>query len=200
MIPLKAGITGGIGSGKSIVSRILKTMGYPVFDADQTAKDLYLEKHIKLSVMEVLGELSYLENGQPNKKYIAERIFNNPVLLQSINNILHPEVNRKFYDWVNLNKDADIVFKEAAIMFESGSNKTVDLVVGILAKESIRISRVMNRDSKSESEIRKIMMHQMKENELAQICDYTIINDDSMPLMPQILKLLEKLKSSNKIH
>jgi dephospho-CoA kinase len=200
MIPLKVGITGGIGSGKSIVSRILKTMGHPVFDADQTAKDLYLEKHIKISVMEVLGELSYLENGQPNKKYIAEQIFNNPVLLQSINNILHPEVNRRFFDWVNLNTGANIVFKEAAIMFESGSNKTVDLVVGILANESIRISRVMNRDSKSESEIRKIMMHQMKENELARICDYTIINDDSLPLMPQILKLLEKLKSSNKIH
>ena len=200
MIPLKVGITGGIGSGKSIVSRILKTMGHPVFDADQTAKDLYLEKHIKISVMEVLGELSYLENGQPNKKYIAEHIFNNPVLLQSINNILHPEVNRRFFDWVNLNIDANIVFKEAAIMFESGSNKTVDLVVGVLANESIRISRVMNRDNKSESEIRKIMMHQMKENELARICDYTIINDDSLPLMPQILKLLEKLKSSNKIH
>ena len=195
MKPVKVGITGGIGSGKSVVSRILKTMGYPVFDADQTAKDLYLAEPIKNAVIELLGPSAYLKNGKPDKVFIAEKIFNDPLLLTSINNILHPQVNLKFKSWTEVHQNAPVVFKEAAIMFESGSHRSVDLVAGVLADEKTRIERVKIRDQKSEDEIRKIIQRQMNQTELAKMCDYTLVNDDRLPLMPQILSLLSQIQN-----
>lgn len=198
MKPLKIGITGGIGSGKSIVCRILKIMGYPVFDADSAARNLYKENHIRQSVIRLLGEMAYLPNGELNKEFIRGKIFSNQDLLQSLNNILHPEVDLKFRNWISTCTGNEIVFKEAAIMFESGSNKNLDIVVGVVADESTRTKRVMKRDGKSESEIREIMLRQMNQKVMASMCDYTIINDDSLPLIPQILNVLMSVKS--KIH
>lgn len=198
MKPLKVGITGGIGSGKSVVCRILKIMGYPVFDADREAKNLYREDHIQIAVTGLLGDKAYLSNGEPNKEFIRSKIFNNPELLLSVNHILHPAVNLKFMEWVKGCPATDVVFKEAAIMFESGSHKNLDIVIGVLADEATRIKRVEKRDNKTEAEIREIMLRQMDQKVMASKCDYTIMNDESKPLIPQIMNILTSVKSKIK--
>jgi dephospho-CoA kinase len=198
MNPLKVGITGGIGSGKSVVCRIIRTMGYQTFDADNEAKLLYNDDQIKTKVINLLGTSAYLANGEPNRAYIAEKIFNDHELLNSLNQIIHPEVNRKFNHWVAAHAGEEIVFKEAAIMFESGSNRSVDVVIGVLASELTRVQRITKRDGKKETAIRAIMAKQMDQEAMAKLCNYTIINDENTPLMPQILDILNKLKIINK--
>lgn len=193
MIVLKIGITGGIGSGKSVVCKVLQSLGHPVFDADSESKSLLTDLEIRSKVIELLGPSAYLPSGEPDRQRIASMIFPDPRLLEQLNAILHPAVLEKFNRWVDEHRTAPLLFKEAAIVFESGSNRHLDLVVGVTAPESLRIKRVMQRDGKSEQEVRNIMKRQLPQDEMAKKCQEILVNDEITPLLPQILALVDKL-------
>lgn len=190
---LKVGITGGIGSGKSVVCKVLQTLGYPVFDADRVSKNLLIDSKIRSRVIDLLGPSAYLPTGEPDRQRIASMIFPAPRLLEQLNALLHPAVLEKFNFWVEEHRAAPLVFKEAAIMFESGSNRHLDLVVGVTAPELLRIKRVMQRDGKTEQAVRNIMQRQLPQDEMARRCHEILVNDEQTPLLPQILALTGKL-------
>jgi len=195
MKPRLVGITGGIGSGKSTISKCLQTMGYLVFNADDQAS-IALDHHPEVVqyVKDLLGNEAYHVNGKANRAFIASKVFSDSQLLKQLNTVLHPVVRNMFDDWVAAHKGEKILFKEAAILFESGANKQVDEVIGVIAPESVRLRRVMKRDNRSEKEILDIMARQMNQDELAAKCQHIIINDDHTPVMTALLELLKKLE------
>lgn len=190
------GITGGIGSGKSTIARCLQTMGYPVFNSDEQASfalehDPEVVQHVKA----LLGDEAYHANGKANRAYIASKVFADNQLLVKLNTFLHPVVRRMFDDWVEAHKGEKILFKEAAILFESGANQQVDEVIAVVAPEKVRLQRVKKRDNRSDKEIQDIMARQMNQEELVAKCQHVITNDDHNPVVPALLELLKKLKS-----
>jgi len=195
MKPRLVGITGGIGSGKSTISKCLQTMGYLVFNADDQAS-IALDHNLEVVqyVKDMLGSEAYHINGKANRAFIASKVFSDSQLLKQLNTVLHPVVRNMFDDWAAAHKGEKILFKEAAILFESGANKQVDEVIGVIAPESVRLRRVMKRDNRSEKEILDIMARQMNQDELAAKCQHIIINDDHTPVMTALLELLKKLE------
>ena len=190
---MKIGITGGIGSGKSIVCRVLKTMGYPVFDADIAAKKIMLQDIVvKSEVIALLGEGAYIK-GELNRAYIAEKIFNNDVLREQLNQIVHPAVRKSFQSWSD-EQEQDYTFMEAAILFETGGDKNFDEVILVTANEETRIQRVVKRDGASRNDILKRMAKQMPESEKETKTNLVIYNEVDRLIIPQILSILKKLK------
>lgn len=194
MKPIQLGITGGIGSGKSVVCAILKTLGFPVFNSDLESRML-LSNNPKVvkNVKQLLGNAAYLTDSQPDRKYIAEQVFQNGELLNQLNSILHPEVRVAYQSWVASRLHHRLVVKEAAIMFESGAWVDLDHIVAVVAPLPLRINRIMQRDHKTEAEIMLVVNRQMAENELIQRSNRIIVNDDQQLIMPQILQMLEEL-------
>lgn len=197
--PLKIGITGGIGSGKSLVTRIFSILGAPVYDADSRAKWLMEnDSHLKTQLMELLGEEAYGEDGKLNRALLASRIFSNPSLTQKVNELVHPCVKNDSKAWTEKHSHVPYVVKEAALMFESGSASEMDLMVLVYAPENIRIERVMMRDPhRSVADIKAIIARQMKEEEKIKLADVLLKNDEQRLLIPQILKLHERFTSGS---
>lgn len=192
--PLEIGVTGGIGSGKSLVCKIFSKLGIPVYDADSRAKWLTnnLPK-IRQKVTEKFGEQAYNEKGL-DRNYIAGLVFNDPEKLQALNAIIHPEVGKDYDHWVKENNAAPYVIKEAALMFESGSHKRMNKVINISAPEQLRIQRVLKRDPfRSEKEILSIIGKQMPEAERQERSDFIIYNDEKQLLIPQVLDIHRKI-------
>jgi len=196
---LKVGITGGIGSGKSVVCRIFLTLGIPVFSADDAAR--YLQEHdsvLRQQIIDIIGAEAY--NGAiPDRNFIAAAVFNNPLLLQQLNAVVHPATIQFGEAWLASQKTAYAI-KEAAIFFESGSNHTMDVMVGVYAPREVRLTRAMQRGGASREKIESIMARQMDDDEKMSMCDYVVTNDDKLPLIPQILQLHKTLlEGSRKI-
>ena len=144
---LQIGITGGIGSGKSLVCRIFSRFGIPVYDADRRAKSLMTTDGILISqIMKEFGDLSYDEKGELNRTYIAAKVFSDEGQLGKLNSLVHPRVAVDYQNWLTEHKDACYVVKEAALLFEAGSNKLMDKVIVVTAPEELRIQRVLARD------------------------------------------------------
>lgn len=195
---LKVGITGGIGSGKSIVCRVFETLGIPVFDADTAAK--YIMEHDEVviaAVKKLLGNDVY-KNNLPDRQQIAALVFNKPELLQQLNQIVHPAVLIYGSNWMN-KQSSPYTIKEAAIFFESGSYSQMDIMVGVYAPKDIRLQRALQRDGTTEEKILQRMANQMDEDEKMNRCDYVINNYGSHAIIPQVLDLhtilLEKAKT-----
>lgn len=188
------GITGGIGSGKSMVSRCLRSMGYLVFEADKVASAMLdQDPKVVAKVTGLLGQQSYHTDGSANKPYIAGKVFNDQQLLNGLNAILHPAVEDAFQKWIHENREQKILFKEAAILFESGANRSVDKVLAVVAPEDIRIGRVQQRDARSREEIEKIMRKQMNQDALISKSDFVIHNDDHTLVLPALISVLSQL-------
>ena len=188
----RVGITGGIGSGKSLVCRIFETFGVSVYYADTEAKRIMLEdKKVKEQLIELLGEDAYKGNNI-DRSYIASAIFNNEMLLTRMNQIVHPAVHSDFIKWSGAIADSPYVIKEAAIMFESGSDKLVDTTVLVYASETTRIERVCKRDGVEEKIVKERMKNQMDEEEKRQLADHIITNDNEHMVIPQVIALHEE--------
>lgn len=188
---LKIGITGGIGSGKSIVSSIFKVLGIPVFDADTYAKHIMqTDDELKAAVIELFGEGSY-QHGQLNRKYIAEIVFKDPTQLEKLNALVHPATIKAGEEWA-ARQNCPYTIKEAALFFESGSAEGMDYIIGVYAPQHIRINRVMQRDGVSREEVLNRMKRQIQEEVKMRLCDYVIVNDDQRLLIPQVLQLHDK--------
>ena len=191
---LKVGITGGIGSGKSMVGKILESMGSPVFYSDDQAKLLSdTDPNIRKDLTQLFGPEVYRETGL-NRPFLAEKIFGNEVLRQQVNQIIHPRVRQAFNDFA-ANQDSPYVFNEAAILIETGAHESFDSMVLVTAPEDIRIERIQARDSADVASIKQRMGKQWTDDQKRPYADYEIINDGKNPLLEQVEKLIFNLQS-----
>ncbi len=187
-------ITGGIGSGKTTVAQIIETLGYPVYYSDERAKAMYFIPEIKQKVIQWLGEEAYLNATTLNRPYIAHKIFSDEVLLNRINTLIHSAVQKDFQGFVKEHSDAEFMFKESALIFESQLQSSCYKIILVTAPKQIRIQRIKNRDHLSEEEIIQRMSRQIEdEKKLAQV-DFIIYNNEEEPLLPKVLDILEKIK------
>lgn len=183
------GITGGIGSGKSIVGRILTTMGYPVYYSDQEAKlVMNNDPELRKELIAVFGEEAYLNN-ELNRPFLAEKIFTSPELKEEINRIVHPRVRKRFTDFV-AEAESPFVFNEAAILFETGGYKDFDATMLVVADKETRIRRVMERDNISKEQVEARMNNQWSDEQKLKLTNLVIRNNETDLLVPQVLELL----------
>jgi dephospho-CoA kinase len=195
---LTVGITGGIGSGKTTVCKIFKTLGVPVYDADERAK--YLLNHdaeIIEQVKKLLGEESYLK-GELNRVYVSKKVFNDKKLLEQYNAIVHPAVADDTLKWSQRHSNAPYVLKEAALLVESGAYKFLDKLIVVTAPLEIRIQRVMQRDNVSRESVEARIRNQMDEAEIIKFADFIIVNDGKQALIKQVMQIHHKLSESSK--
>ena len=179
------GITGGIGSGKSTVSKFIEELGFPVYDSDFWAKELVnVDENLKSRVIELLGEESYDENGKYYRKFVAEKVFENQELLLKLNQIIHPAVKIHFENWVNA-QNAEFVFKETALLFELKLNESCYQSILVTADENIRIKRVMDRDGRTYREVKEIIDKQMPEVDKVKLADFVIQNNTDLETLKE---------------
>lgn len=187
------GITGGIGSGKSLVAKIVQTMGFPVYHSDQRAKYLMDENQvIQTSLRTLFGKNAYIQ-GKLNKPFIADQIFQDDEKRLKMNQIVHPIVRADFHNWVKSQK-TPLVFQESALLFETGNHETFDAVILVVAPESVRIQRVMKRDGLTEEQIKARISSQLSDEEKRKKTAYIVSNDGNEFLIPQIMEILSALK------
>lgn len=194
---LKIGITGGIGSGKSVVTQIFRVLGIPALDADAFAKELMNSNDaVKAELIAAFGPGVYQE-GKLDRTYLSGIVFKDPEQLQQLNAIVHPAVKKYGKRWMEAQASPYVV-KEAAIFFESGSHADMDLMIGVSAPFELRLQRAMQRDGATEAAIRQRMDKQMDEEEKMSRCDFIIRNDDSVSLIEQVLHLHEQFLQKTK--
>lgn len=190
---IKIGITGGIGSGKSVVSRLLGLMGIPVYISDVETKLLMVsDSVIRQELVALLGEEVYAD-GVLNKPLLASYLFGNPEHARQINGIVHPRVKDDFRQWTQCRCSSSIVGIESAILIEAGFAGEVDVIVMVYAPEEVRISRAIRRDASSREQIEKRIRSQMSDEEKRGKADYIIVNDGETPLIPQVLHIIDSL-------
>jgi dephospho-CoA kinase len=194
---LKLGITGGIGSGKSVVSDILSLIDVPVYIADVESKKLTATSPvIRKKLIEAFGESLY--NGKNlNKNLFASYIFNDKRKLRTANSIIHPEVAKHYKQWLDKHKLSPVIAHESAILFETGWNAMMDKVVTVYAPLDLRIRRVMERECSSREAVLERISNQMPDEEKARISDFVIHNDGNESLIEQTIKLLKIIRPSN---
>ncbi|MEY3874370.1 MAG: hypothetical protein RL363_1091 [Bacteroidota bacterium] len=186
------GLTGGIGSGKTTVAKVFATLGIPVFNADAVAKELMQNDPIvKLKLIELFGD-NVFANGQLDRNFLAKIVFADPHQLERLNAIVHPITIQAAKDWATM-QSAPYVIKEAALVFESGSGEGLAGVIGVSAPLPLRIHRVMQRENCTKQEVEKRMQNQLSETLKMKLCDWVIINDDQVLVVPQVVALHEKL-------
>ncbi len=189
--PLQIGITGGIGSGKSIVCKIFSCLGAPVYDADSRAKSIMTTDGIlRGQIKKEFGDLAYLSDGSLDRAYLSRVIFENQEKRNLLNQMVHPRVAADTERWLDQNQEASYVVREAALLIESGAYQNVDKVILVTAPEELRIKRVLARDPhRLREEIRKIIATQIPEEEKKKVADVVVYNDETQLLVPQILQL-----------
>ena len=193
------GITGGIGSGKSIVSMVFRQLGIPVYDSDAEAKLLYDKfPELRDAVRKQIAEEAFDSNGKLDRKKLAEIVFQFPEKLEILNQLVHPLVKMDFQNWVQKHPEAAYVVKEAAILFESGAYSDCDKVITVVAPRELRIQRVRERDRKTKSEIEAIMHRQSNDEEKIKRSDFVIQNDEKELILPQVLAIHESLSKEEK--
>ncbi|MCH8317133.1 MAG: dephospho-CoA kinase [Bacteroidetes bacterium] len=196
--PLKIGITGGIGTGKSIVCKIFELLGIPIYDADARAKWLLThDEELIKQIKQHFGENVYLSanDNQLNKKFLSDRIFKNPNQLDLLNGLVHPKVMDDHEKWQKNNIHHPYIIKEAALLYESGSYKYLDKIITVYAPVPLRIERILKRDPhRTESDVKAIMAAQISDEEKVKKADYVIYNDDKKMVIPQVLELHNKFK------
>lgn len=194
---LKMGITGGIGSGKSVVSRLLEVMGIPVYISDTETKQLMVtDACIRNELVSLLGEEVYA-GGVLNKSLLASYLFGDPEHAGQVNGIVHPRVKEDFRRWAEKRSAFPIVGIESAILIEAGFAGEVDVVVTVYAPEEVRVRRAMKRDASSRELIERRIRSQMSDEEKRRLADFVIVNDGETPLIPQVLALIATLSQNN---
>ena len=187
---LRIGLTGGIGSGKSTVARIFEVLGIPVYKADDEAKRLMTkDATLRSNIISSFGKASYT-NDILNRKYLSEQVFNDSEKIKLLNSLVHPATLKDAAEWMEKQK-APYVIKEAALIFESGSEKILDYVIGVKAPLALRIERTIKRDNVTSDEVQARIDLQIDEEEKLHLCDYIIVNDEKQMLIPQVLALHE---------
>ncbi|MBK9272001.1 MAG: dephospho-CoA kinase [Saprospiraceae bacterium] len=190
---LIAGLTGGIGSGKSMVATVFGWLGVPIYDSDKRAKIL-MSEHPELiqEIKDLFGKKAYTQDQQLNRSWIAGKVFNNEKLLSQLNAIVHPRVFEDFDQWVSV-QQSTYVIKESALLHITLEKQAVDKIILVLASEKLRLKRVMSRDGLSSDQVKARMQHQIKDLEKVLKADYLIDNNGEIPVLPQILNIHHKI-------
>jgi len=189
------GLTGGIGSGKSVVAKIFSTLGIPVFNADEAAKHIMqTSPEIKAKLIEQFGSSIYDVLGLQKEK-LAAIVFKDPFQLQLLNAIVHPVTIQAAKDWA-AKQTSPYVIKEAALIFESAAADGLFKVIGVTAPMSLRIQRVMQRDGVSKEQVDARMQHQISDTIKMRLCDYVIDNNNQQMLIPQVLELDKAIRAA----
>lgn len=198
---MAVGITGGIGSGKSLISKIFEALGVSVYYADNRAKWLQIHdpKLIEL-IKKHFGSQAYTEKGDLNRTFLAEQVFNNDEKLTLLNNLVHPRVAEDFQQWQEKHIDSPYVLKEAALLFETGSYKSLHKIINVNAPVELRIKRVMLRDiHRSRQQILAIMAKQWQDEERTRMADFNINNNESSLIVPEVLRIHRTLVRLNEV-
>ena len=188
---LKIGLTGGIGSGKSTVAKVFQTLGIPIYYADKAAKEIMnTNEALKQQIIHHFGEDIY-ENKVLNRILLAQKVFNNPSQLNLLNSLVHPATIQAAEDWF-VQQKAPYCIKEAALIFESGSQQNLDFVIGVYTPTTLRLQRVMQRDKTTKEEVQQRMDKQIDETIKMRLCDFVVTNNEQELLIPQVMALHEK--------
>ena len=191
---LKIGLTGGIGSGKSLVAKIFLNLDVPVYPTDEKAKSIYnTNDSVRQKIINLLGQSVYQDN-KINRKKLAALIFREKKLLEKVNQIVHPAVRKDFESWCRQYTDKKYVLQEAAILFESGGNKHMDYIITVDAPLEMRISRVMARDGMTRKQVLDRIRNQMNDKDRNEQSDFIIYNDGTLMLLPQVFEIHQKIK------
>ena len=192
--PKLIGLTGGIGSGKTTVAKIIEDNGFSVYNSDIRAKELVNEsEYLKNEIISFLGEKAYNENGIYDTKYVSKKVFADLELLEKLNKTIHPAVKQDFEYWKSLQK-GKIIFKETALLFELEIDKQCDKSLLVTADDNVRIKRVMDRDSKNYREVETILEKQMPEKDKIRKADFIIFNNSNLEdLKSETEKVLQKI-------
>jgi dephospho-CoA kinase len=194
---LKIGLTGGIGSGKTVVADIFRHLGVPVYEADAEARALTgNNSEIKSELKKKFGSQIFLKDDSLDRKKLAAFVFSDSEKLAQLNSIIHPFVKQHFANWLQHHNGNRYIIKEAAILFESGSDKGLDKIISVTAPEKIRIQRVVDRDNTTEEKVKSIIKNQMGEEERIKRSNYIITNDNLTLVIPQVLKLHQLFSDS----
>jgi len=191
---LKIGITGGIGAGKSTVSQLFKTLGVPVYNSDERAK--WLMNHdldLKNKIIKLFGDNAYTSHEEVNRMLIAQKVFNDKLLLVQLNELVHPAVKKDYLDWSTSILNNKYSLKESALLFETGIYKELDKNILVVAPLNIRIERVMKRDGISQELVEQRIKNQLPEEEKIPLADYIIYNDESNSLIEQVLTIHQQI-------
>lgn len=189
---LRVGLTGGIGSGKSTVAGVFEVLGVPVYYADSAGRMLVdNDPGIRTEIIKHFGKESY-KDGRLDRQYISTIVFGDEKKRELLNEITHPVIINDAARWMK-KQNAAYIIKEAALIFESGSEKDLDYVIGVKSPRPLRIKRVMERDGTSKVEVIKKMESQMDEDVKMKKCDFLLINDEQQLLVPQVMALHQQL-------
>ncbi|MDR2496850.1 MAG: dephospho-CoA kinase [Tannerellaceae bacterium] len=196
----RIGITGGIGSGKSVVASLLRIMEIPVYDADEQSKRLLNSSaELRAQLTDLLGPEIY-RNDMLDRRLMASLIFSDAELLRKVGELVHPAVGRHFLEWASQQTASEACAIESAILFESGFRTTVDVSLMVTAPVELRIRRVMSRDGSDRQQAEQRMRHQMPEAEKVKLADYVIVNDDIQAVIPQLENILSRIKDRFGLH
>ena len=192
--PKRIGLTGGIGSGKSVVAKIFKALQIPVFNSDLRARSiLETDLAVRKAIVNLLGKKAY-HGPVPDRVFIASKVFEDERLRSELNQIVHPAVGRAFNEWVQQNTESPYLIKEAAIIFETGIHKGLDATILVVAPKDVRIDRIKVRDDMSARDVQNRMDAQWTDEKKAALADFIIHNGSNDALIPQVLSIHEKLK------
>ncbi len=187
---IKVGITGGIGAGKSLVCRVFKMFGIPVFDADSEAKKIISSSlSVKDSFISHFGSDIYFDDETLDKLSLAKIIFSDNKELEYVNSVIHPLVFVAFNKWSEQFSSMKYVIHESAILFESGANLHVDKTIVVTAPLDMRIKRVLQRDGLKKKEVEARIKNQWHQSKVVELADYEIRNDGQSLIVPRILEL-----------
>ena len=196
---LRVGVTGNIGSGKTIVCKAFAQLGVPVYLADEAAKKLMEDDAaLRQSISAAFGTAMYAGN-RLQRHLLAAEVFNNPEKLARLNAMVHPVVIAHGLAWMK-GQTTSYAIKEAAIFFESGTAGDVDYMIGVEAPDTLRLHRAMQRDGSTREEVKARMQRQLDQNIKMKLCDAVIVNDDRQALLPQILSLHAHLQQVSAAH
>lgn len=187
------GLTGGIGSGKTVISKIFSLLGVPVYNADVESKKLLMsDAKIHTALLENFGE-SVFTNQLPDRQKIASIVFLQPTKLEVLNAIMHPRVREHFAHWSLSHSDKPYVIQEAAILFETGQWRNFNYTVVVTAPEDIRIKRVMVRDNAGYEMVKQRIDNQWTDDQKLELSSFSIQNDDNQRLLPQVLSIHQQI-------
>ncbi len=188
-----AGITGNIGAGKSTVAGIFAKMGFPVFYSDEVSRHILAsDPEVHRELRNLFGEEIFTE-GEPDRKKLAARVFSDSEKLAALNGLMHPRVKNAFEEWKR-QQSHWLLFREAAILIESGLYTDLDEIVLVTCPEPVRIQRVVARDGVSEAQVADRIRHQMPEEEKKKFATFVIENDGTRLLLPQVLQFLKEAR------
>lgn len=194
----RIGITGNIGSGKSLVCKIFNHLGIKTFHSDEETKKLYLLPEIRKQIIEYFNDEVYFSDGNLNKKLLSYHLFKNPKALLFIETILYPKLNETFNRWCE-QQNSDFILFESAILFEKKFESQFDKIIFVSAPEDVRLQRAMLRDNCNEENVRSRMRLQWDEETKIQKSDFVIINDGKKMLFPQVVEIWKELQNKDNL-